>query len=83
MDGYFPATIVRKQQCRFEKVPTETPYRWVIWPGHPGTKHGGATPDGRSRQPDEVARCSVFLASEDASYISGQGLRPDGAVVRS
>jgi NAD(P)-dependent dehydrogenase (short-subunit alcohol dehydrogenase family) len=32
-------------------------------------------------QPCEVATCYVFLASEDASYISGQTLHPNGGTV--
>ena len=41
-------------------------------------KHGAASPMGRSSQPNEVAPCYVFLAGEDASYISGQVLHPNG-----
>jgi NAD(P)-dependent dehydrogenase (short-subunit alcohol dehydrogenase family) len=36
---------------------------------------------GRPGQPCEVATCYVFLASEDASYISGQTLHPNGGTV--
>lgn len=36
------------------------------------------TPLGRLGEPDEVARCAVFLASEDASYLTGQTVYPDG-----
>jgi NAD(P)-dependent dehydrogenase (short-subunit alcohol dehydrogenase family) len=32
-------------------------------------------------QPDEVAPAYVFLASEDASYFTGQVLHPNGATV--
>jgi NAD(P)-dependent dehydrogenase (short-subunit alcohol dehydrogenase family) len=35
----------------------------------------------RAGQPNEVAPCYVFLASEDASYISGQVLHPNGGNV--
>ena len=42
-------------------------------------KHGSAAPMHRPGQPNEVAPCYVFLASEDASYISGQVLHPNGA----
>src|SRR5699024_1547923 len=35
-------------------------------------KFGKSTPMGRPGQPSEVAPAYVFLASEDASYISGQ-----------
>jgi len=42
---------------------------------------GQGTPMGRPGQPDEVAPCYVFLASEDASYMSGQVLHPNGGEV--
>jgi NAD(P)-dependent dehydrogenase (short-subunit alcohol dehydrogenase family) len=44
-------------------------------------KFGKSTPLGRAGQPDEVAPCYVFLASSDASYISGQVLHPNGGQV--
>lgn len=39
---------------------------------------GKSTPMGRAGQPAEVAPCYVFLASEDASYMTGQVLHPNG-----
>ncbi|HLI13544.1 MAG TPA: SDR family oxidoreductase [Alphaproteobacteria bacterium] len=36
------------------------------------------TPLGRIGDPDEIAKVAVFLASEDASYITGQTIYPDG-----
>jgi NAD(P)-dependent dehydrogenase (short-subunit alcohol dehydrogenase family) len=44
-------------------------------------KHGSATPMKRAGQPNEVASCFVFLASEDASYMSGQVLHPNGGTM--
>jgi NAD(P)-dependent dehydrogenase (short-subunit alcohol dehydrogenase family) len=44
-------------------------------------KHGGSAPMERAGQPNEVAPCYVFLASEEASYISGQVLHPNGGTV--
>jgi NAD(P)-dependent dehydrogenase (short-subunit alcohol dehydrogenase family) len=44
-------------------------------------KHGGNAPMERAGQPNEVAPCYVFLASEEASYISGQVLHPNGGTV--
>ncbi len=32
-------------------------------------------------QPNEIAPCYVFLASDEASYISGQILHPNGGTV--
>lgn len=42
---------------------------------------GTQVPMKRAGQPVEVATCFVFLASEDASYIAGQFLHPNGGVV--
>jgi NAD(P)-dependent dehydrogenase (short-subunit alcohol dehydrogenase family) len=42
---------------------------------------GKNTPMGRPGQPEEVAGCYVFLASDDASYMSGQVLHPNGGTV--
>jgi NAD(P)-dependent dehydrogenase (short-subunit alcohol dehydrogenase family) len=39
---------------------------------------GSDTPMGRAGQPAEVAPCYVFLASDDASYMSGQVFHPNG-----
>jgi NAD(P)-dependent dehydrogenase (short-subunit alcohol dehydrogenase family) len=36
------------------------------------------TPMGRLGEPDEIARVAVFLASDDASYLTGTTLYPDG-----
>ncbi|MEX0758865.1 MAG: SDR family oxidoreductase [Tistlia sp.] len=36
------------------------------------------TPMGRVGEPEEIASVAVFLASEDASYMTGQTLYPDG-----
>ena len=44
-------------------------------------RHGASAPMERAGQPNEVAPCYVFLASEDASYMSGQVLHPNGGNV--
>ncbi len=43
--------------------------------------HGAGSPMKRPGQPNEVAPCYVFLASDEASYISGQVLHPNGGSV--
>ncbi|MBP8232782.1 SDR family oxidoreductase [Rhizorhabdus sp.] len=42
---------------------------------------GEATPMGRPGQPNEVAPSFLFLACEDASYMSGQVLHPNGGII--
>lgn len=42
---------------------------------------GKNTPLGRAGQPDEVAPSYIFLASDDASYMTGQVLHPNGGTV--
>jgi NAD(P)-dependent dehydrogenase (short-subunit alcohol dehydrogenase family) len=45
-------------------------------------KHFGKhTPMGRPGQPNEVAPAFLFLACEDASYMSGQVLHPNGGTI--
>jgi len=44
-------------------------------------RHGQSVPMERAGQPNEVAPCYVFLASDDASYISGQVLHPNGGKI--
>ncbi len=44
-------------------------------------KFGSDVPLKRAGEPAEVAPCFVFLASEDASYMTGQVLHPNGGEV--
>ncbi|MDD2313792.1 MAG: SDR family oxidoreductase [Proteiniphilum sp.] len=44
-------------------------------------KFGSDKPMGRAGQPNEVATCFLFLASDDASYMSGQCLHPNGGEI--
>jgi NAD(P)-dependent dehydrogenase (short-subunit alcohol dehydrogenase family) len=39
---------------------------------------GASTPMGRAAQPEEIAPSYVFLASDDASFMTGQVLHPNG-----
>jgi len=36
------------------------------------------TPMGRLGEPEEIASIAAFLASDDASYVTGQTIYPDG-----
>jgi NAD(P)-dependent dehydrogenase (short-subunit alcohol dehydrogenase family) len=42
---------------------------------------GSNVPMKRPGQPNEVASCHVFLASEEASYMTGQVLHPNGGTI--
>ena len=44
-------------------------------------RFGEKVPLARPGQPDEIAPCYVFLASDDASYMTGQVLHPNGGEV--
>lgn len=44
-------------------------------------KFGSDKPMGRAGEPNEVATCFLFLASDDSSYMSGQCLHPNGGEV--
>lgn len=44
-------------------------------------KFGEDVPMKRPGQPEEVAKCFVFLASTDASYLSGQVIHPNGGTI--
>jgi NAD(P)-dependent dehydrogenase (short-subunit alcohol dehydrogenase family) len=44
-------------------------------------QHGSSAEMGRAGQPNEVAPCYVFLASREASYMSGQVLHPNGGII--
>lgn len=44
-------------------------------------RFGDDQPLGRAGQPDEVAPAYIFLASDDASYITGQTIHPNGGTV--
>lgn len=42
---------------------------------------GTDVPMGRAAQPEEIAPCFVFLASEESSFITGQVLHPNGGEI--
>jgi NAD(P)-dependent dehydrogenase (short-subunit alcohol dehydrogenase family) len=61
--------------------PIWTPLIPATFPEEKVESFGQDTPLGRAGQPSEVAPCYVFLASDDASYITGQVLHPNGGRV--
>ncbi len=61
--------------------PIWTPLIPSTFPPDKVAKFGADVPMKRAGQPIEVAKCFVFLASEDSSYISGQILHPNGGEV--
>jgi len=46
-------------------------------------RRAGAVPLGRIGSPEDVVKAVMFLASEDAAYISGETLTVDGGVINS
>jgi NAD(P)-dependent dehydrogenase (short-subunit alcohol dehydrogenase family) len=58
--------------------PIWTPLIPSTFPEEKVEKFGSDVPLGRPGQPDEVAPCYVFLASDDSSYMTGQVLHPNG-----
>ena len=61
--------------------PIWTPFIPDAFPAEKVEGFGKQVPMKRPGQPVEVATCFVFLASEDASYMTGQVLHPNGGVV--
>ena len=45
------------------------------------SEFGSDTPMKRAGEPNEVATCFLFLASEDSSYMTGQVLHPNGGEI--
>ena len=59
-------------------IATELARRAVMGSPEARVKLLSRTPLKRLGEPDEVARVAVFLASDDASYMTGQTIYPDG-----
>jgi NAD(P)-dependent dehydrogenase (short-subunit alcohol dehydrogenase family) len=61
--------------------PIWTPLIPATMPEEKVAQFGKDVPMGRPGQPEEVAPCYLFLASDDASYMAGQVLHPNGGNV--
>ena len=61
--------------------PIWTPLIPSTFPEEKVESFGSNVPLKRAGQPDEVAPSYVFLASDDASYMTGQILHPNGGVI--
>jgi NAD(P)-dependent dehydrogenase (short-subunit alcohol dehydrogenase family) len=61
--------------------PIWTPLIAATFPPDKVATFGSDVPMGRAGQPEEVAPSYVFLASDDASYITGQVLHPNGGEI--
>ncbi len=61
--------------------PIWTPLIPSTFPAKEVATFGSDTPLGRAGEPEEVATSFVFLASDDASYMTGQVLHPNGGRV--
>ncbi len=61
--------------------PIWTPLIPATFPAKKVGKFGSDAPMGRAGQPFECGTCFVFLASDDASYMTGQVLHPNGGEI--
>jgi NAD(P)-dependent dehydrogenase (short-subunit alcohol dehydrogenase family) len=61
--------------------PIWTPLIPATFPEDKVKSFGADVPMKRPGQPDEVAGCFVFLASQDSSYMAGQILHPNGGEI--
>lgn len=78
------AMSLAKDQIRVNGVapgPVWTPLIPATFPAGKVANFGSDVPLARAGEPAEIAPCFVFLASDDASYMTGQFLHPNGGEV--
>jgi NAD(P)-dependent dehydrogenase (short-subunit alcohol dehydrogenase family) len=79
LSGYFS-----KKQVRVNGVapgPVWTPLIPATFPPSHVASFGSDVPLGRAGEPVEIAYAYVFLASDDASYVTGQVIHPNGGEI--
>jgi NAD(P)-dependent dehydrogenase (short-subunit alcohol dehydrogenase family) len=78
------ATNLLEKEIRVNGVapgPVWTPLIPSTLPAKKTAKHGSTAPMQRSGEPVEIAPSYLFLASDDASYMTGQFLHPNGGEI--
>lgn len=78
------ATNLASKKIRVNGVapgPVLTPLVYASFTKTHLKKFGKDTALGRPAQPNEIAPCYVFLASDESSYITGQFLHPNGGEI--
>lgn len=78
------AVALMKRRIRVNAVapgPIWTPLIPASYDADKTARHGASAPMERPGEPDEVAPSYIFLASSDASYMTGQVLHPNGGTV--
>jgi NAD(P)-dependent dehydrogenase (short-subunit alcohol dehydrogenase family) len=78
------ALSLAKKKIRVNAVapgPIWTPLIPSTFPKEKVEKFGADVPLERPGEPEEVAPCFVFLASDDSSYMTGQVMHPNGGEV--
>jgi NAD(P)-dependent dehydrogenase (short-subunit alcohol dehydrogenase family) len=78
------SAMLAKESIRVNAVapgPIWTPLIPSTFPADKVKRFGADTPLGRAGEPWEVASCILFLASIDASYMTGQVLHPNGGEI--
>lgn len=61
--------------------PVWTPLIPASFPPEHVERFGSKVPMKRAAEPEEIAPCYVFLASDDSSYMTGQVLHPNGGEI--
>ena len=82
-NGRYGITATRSPPARSRRrCSWPRPRRWATWARSSWRPWSGSTNLRRLGQPDEVAAAITFLASDDASYVTGQALGVSGGLAR-